>query len=272
LRNMTSENKALSYEGVEALENYRDQGSIESYRSEALQTFAPMSDFIISLSTNRKFSVVEVGSGNSALLYNFEEKNVLESGVGIEISKSRHAFAERWREDKSYLNTLNFNGDFLDIDLEENSFDFFVCNGTFHIIGALSESYPPALIKKAYDTLKVGGLIVMDVPTHKKKISQFKDGAYTFEIILPSTNPFHMARYHMTNLNQKSVFQIDSSYFDAVGACVRTKSDQFYSYTENEVRGLLGRVGFADVATYSGVSREPYIEGNFDTMLVVARK
>lgn len=272
LKKTASESKALSYEGVEALENYRDQESIESYRSEALAVFAPMSEFIISLSHKPKFSIVEVGSGNSALLYNFENKSVLESGVGIEISKSRHAFAEKWREDMSFLNTLNFNGDFLDAELNTNTFDFFVCNGTFHIIGAISDSYPLALINKAYSTLRSGGMIVLDIPTHKKKIGQFENGAYTFEVKLPDTNPFDMARYHMTNLSRKSVYQINSSYFDASGLCVRKKSDEFYSYSENEVTGLLKSAGFVDVVTYSGINKEPYEEGVFDTMLVVARK
>jgi SAM-dependent methyltransferase len=266
-------NKFLySYEGVESLSNYSSAEELESYRKEALKFFLPMSRFIEEIAGESLIDVVDVGSGNSALLYNLASKGILKSGIAIEISSSRSQFAEKWKSSKGYMRIKNINSDFRAVELPKESVDFFVCNGTMHLLAAIDKNLPHALIEKAYDSLRPGGYLILDIPTHRAKIENMSDGEYSFLISLPETNPFVTALYEMSTTDVAGVINSSSKYFDKKGLCVKRKRDVFYSYTKSEVCNLLRNCGFNEFDIHRSVSKDFYDEVKSDLMLVVARK
>ena len=79
-----------------------------------------MSKFIKSFVGKNKENIIEIGSGNSSLLYNLNYEKIVNHGVGIEIAKSRYLFAEKWKNDLGFGNISNINNDFRNIPIEEN--------------------------------------------------------------------------------------------------------------------------------------------------------
>src|SRR5437762_1467401 len=58
--------------------------------------------------------VCEIGSGNSKLLYALERDGVLQEGIGLEISRSRHQFAEAFKQWVGCTKTTNLNANLFD--------------------------------------------------------------------------------------------------------------------------------------------------------------
>jgi len=261
-----------SYEGVESLDNYASEQELDAYREEALKFFRPMAGFIKYLANQAPVDVVDVGSGNSALLYNLEQQSVLKSGVAIEVSSSRSKFAEKWKLDKGFSRVNNVNSDFRVVELANNSVDCFVCNGTFHLLSVVEKTLPFALLEKAYYSLRPSGCLVLDIPTHRAKIEKMIDGEYSFIVNLPETNPFSSALYEMSVTEEPGVIRSSSKYFDNNGVSVRRKLDMFYSYSVCEISDMLHSIGFESFNFYEAIDERPLDEESSDSMLVVAKK
>jgi SAM-dependent methyltransferase len=265
-------NFLFSYEGVESLSNYSSEEELDSYRKEALKFFMPMAKFIEEIANQNLIDIVDIGSGNSALLYNLDNMGVLKSAIGIEISSSRSRFAEKWKSDKDYSRVKNVNSDLRAVDLPAGSIDFYVCNGTFHLLAAIDKILPHSLLAKAFSSLRPGGYLILDIPTHRDKLKNMIDGEYSFLVNLPKTNPFLAALYEMSTTDIPGVIQSSSKYFDKKGLCIKRKLDMFYSYSISEVGDLLRNNGFDNFDIFGSVNKDSYNEEKSDLMIVVARK
>src|SRR4051812_44420417 len=93
----------VAYDEVEAMSNYPTQAELASYRAERLRRYEPYVRFFAELGVpGGGLRIVDVGSGSSAFLYALERAGMLREGLGIELSTTRHAFAERWREEENF--------------------------------------------------------------------------------------------------------------------------------------------------------------------------
>ena len=105
-----------AYWDTECLENFTEE-SFQKYCDEKLATCVKLASFIKNkiIDATWKGRVLEIGSGNSKLLYRLEQEGVLEEGTGVEISPSRHIFADKF---KSYIcsrKVTNINSNFLEM-------------------------------------------------------------------------------------------------------------------------------------------------------------
>jgi len=149
-----------AYEAIEAIDNFSSFEEIVAYRKRRIERYAPVGTFIAKRSGNptSKLSVVEVGSGSSALLYGMARENRLKHAVGIELSRSRFDFAERWKSDDGYRVVQNVNQNFVCVDLQQEAFDWFiVIDNTFTYLYPENATYPNELLRRAFKALRGGG-------------------------------------------------------------------------------------------------------------------
>lgn len=84
-----------AYDGYERFE---DPASLEAYRSAKLEELDGFVDWVQS-AFDGPIRVLDLGSGNAKWLVRLEREGLLAEGTGIEVSASRHAFAEKWVAD-----------------------------------------------------------------------------------------------------------------------------------------------------------------------------
>ncbi len=260
-----------TFEGVEDLKNYLSDYSLSNYRKEILKNFKPMAEFIKDIIPNKKLKVLEIGSGNSSLLYNLAFMDRLDCAIGIELAKSRHVFAEQWKKDSKIKNVNNINKDFRGVSTKGSSWDIFICNSTLQYF---NHSLCNSLLKKASNSLSKGGYIVIDVPNYINNISKMVDGKYTFLRELPNTNPFKWAVYELSSnqTNNHGMYINTSKYFDNKGNMITSKEDIIYYWDEKTIRKLLSFHNFGSIKIYGSLTKEEYNSRIHEHMYIIAQK
>ena len=74
----------LAYKDYEVFNSEKD---LKAYRNSKLESVKKNVHFIEE-NFNKKVRVLEIGSGNSKFLYALDNKNLLESGYGVEVSEN----------------------------------------------------------------------------------------------------------------------------------------------------------------------------------------
>ena len=97
-----------AYNGYELFYDYDE---IKKYRQSKLDGSEKNLKFI-KFFFKEKINILELGSGNSKLLYNLNSKNMLNFGYGFEISNDRFNFAENWKKDLKINNVKNICDNF----------------------------------------------------------------------------------------------------------------------------------------------------------------
>ncbi len=269
-----NENKNFSsYDQVEAPDNYRSVEEMDSYRRERLAFCGLRAEFLLTgCGATVPVDVVEVGAGSSALLYSLSNLGMLKSGVAIELSESRHRFAERWREDKDFQNIVNHCADFAQIKHEPKSKDIFVCiDNTFSLIGPENAAYPQRLVDLAFDALRPGGSIVIEIHNQEKVFAAMHEDQRQLWIELPETNAFKFALYRQTRNRTKNLILSETIYLRRDGA-ERRKADMEIAYTRPMLEVLLRDVGFADFQFMGGYDGAEFDPAKSEYLIVVARK
>ena len=258
------------FEGVEKFQNFKDKGAIESYRKEAIESFKPMGNFITSFIEKEKVNIIEVGSGNSSLLYFLSMNNYIENAVGIELAKSRYLFAEKWKTDHKFSNVINLNDDFRNVPLKNEFYDFFVCNSTLQY---LNKEIAIELINYAYASLKKDGILIMDVQNSQKLINKIKNGIYKFKEILPSSNAFASAiRTLKKNSNCDNNTYINTSeYFDEQDHLKTSSNYIVYPWGEEDISNLIYKGRFLKLDIYGSLNKNKF-DMSCDSYFVVAKK
>ena len=259
-----------TFEGVEKLHNFKDNKALELYRKEALEQFKPIGDFITSFIEKEKINIIEVGSGNSSLLYFLSKKNLIKSGLGIEMAKSRYLFAERWKTDHKFSNVINLNDNFRNVSLKEKYYDIFVCNSTFQY---LKKEIASELIVNAYNSLKKNGILIMDVPNYQKSIKKIKNNIYSFKKNLPKSNPFAFAIYTLKK-NYKcdnNSYINTSEYFDEENNLKTSSNYIIYPWGKEDISNLLHKKRFLKVDIYGSLNKDSF-DISCDNYFIAARK
>ena len=103
-----------AYKDVENIQCFSGHESVLEYRKHRLKQQNGLVKFITNY-VDSKLSVIDVGSGSSALLYAIHNLGILCEGVGIEFSSARHKFAELWKRDNNIHSITNINDDFSNV-------------------------------------------------------------------------------------------------------------------------------------------------------------
>ena len=261
-----------AYDQVEALSNYRTQGDVEAYRRERIEKYARYLTMLAALGiTNGPISVVDIGSGSSAFLYALEQKGLLREGIGIELSDTRHAFAERWRLDGGFKRVSNICANFTDVPLASAAYDVFsVLDDTYLYLRPEDEDYPARLFETARRTLGPGGFLVVDFRNDVPLIGAMPPEGRSFTVDLPETNAFASASYRQAPSRDRRTLLNESRYLARDG----TETSKVEITEVCDVTTLTAKlrdVGFHSVTAYGDLSLPAFDEPTSPRAVVVAR-
>jgi hypothetical protein len=105
----------IAYDDVENLNRF-DDITFKTYCDAKINSCDKHIDFIKNNcidENNWTGRILEVGSGNSKLLYRMEREGLLAAGYGFEISASRYQFAEKFKKYVNSRRVKNINDNIL---------------------------------------------------------------------------------------------------------------------------------------------------------------
>ncbi len=197
---MTPHPNYTAYNGVEDVSRFSDLKEMERYCEVQLRKSEPQAEFIKVLTKGKKVRVGEFCSGSSRLLYALSQKKILESGVGVEISQSRHEFAESWRRRIGLDNVKNYLGDCITADIISPVVDLAVCiTGAFQYFEPIHDTAPGIVLRNIRKCTADKGKLVLELYNHPKELSICKanNGVCRQWQELPIGDPW---RYYLSKL------------------------------------------------------------------------
>lgn len=168
---MSSSINLQAYNSIELLSAYETRKSLNEYCEARVLRYQPHANFILERSGGKPVSLIEIGSGSSALPYTIAKRNMLTKVMAVELSQSRSEFAEQWKKDEGYHMVENINKNFVNVDLGESYWDWFiVIDNTFTYLFPEDAQYPTLLLDKAFKCLKTGGRIIIDFINYARRL------------------------------------------------------------------------------------------------------
>lgn len=263
---MGGESNRVAYDGIEQISSFASEEALRGYRRARIAKYKAAVEFM-SLRSPAATAVLEVGSGSSALLYALAQAGCLREGLGIELSRSRHEFAERWKRDEGETRVTNVNGSFDEVEMASSRWDWFaVIDNTFTYLYPEDASYPAQLLGKAFKTLNREGRVLLDVINYAKRVpgvdyrqwAQFAD-----------TDPYAFGLY---SSRVENGINSDESIFIKRDGSQWRKREQSKVYSLTELTSLLESCGFVVDEVFGNLAEQPYAALESDRLVVVAGK
>jgi hypothetical protein len=194
-----------AYDDVEDSANFSDTSRL-AYYEKKLAASTTISDFLKHHCAEAHWParVCELGAGNSNLLYRLEMDEMLSEGIGIEISPSRHAFAEAFKNHLGSTAVTNILGNFLDQKPLQQQDLILGVDIVFQMIPPLYPTAESDALTWIRESLSPGGYLALELRTFNdfKRQLQLEDDKIlrTWESF-PEPDPFEyvLAEISMTN-------------------------------------------------------------------------
>lgn len=195
-----------------------------------------------------KGRICEIGSGNSKLLYRFEQEGFLSKGYGIEVSRSRYLFAEKFKDHIGSKNVENINQDFLELNHYKNLDLVISVDITFQLIAALNNQAESQGLKWIYDSLRPGGFLVLELRFFEEFSNRISETTkdYKFWEEFPEHDPFEfvLAKIYRDSNN---LLVWEKNFFER-NTLQRSKfTNIFKPYNHQTIKTALVNAGFKSV-------------------------
>ena len=153
-----------AYDDVENSENFTEEHFIRYCEKKLSECEAEVS-FIKANCIDETWNgkICEIGSGNSKLLYRLERDGVLEQGTGIEISNSRHTFAEKFKKFAECNKVINVCGNFLDLPPIPNTDLILAVDIVFQLVATLYDKAENEALNWIFSSLRTGGYLILEL-------------------------------------------------------------------------------------------------------------
>lgn len=264
-----------AYQEVEAPSNYADAVELERYRTLLIEKSMSAARCIrASAYEGRNLRALELCSGSSRLLFALDGMGLLDSGYGVEVSQSRHQFAEAWKVSLGTSRVFNVN-----CAADKYTFDCGDIDIAVLIDGALSYLYPcdPTLpqqiLGRVREALRPGGklLLEFDVLSSEQLAIMHRDGSVRTWKLGDEKDAFRYALYETRSINwDHMVVQNCSTYLQRTGNTEKIKRELYKYYAPQELDGLLSSLGFS-ARYYGSFEMTPY-DTESRVLVVVAEK
>jgi len=257
-----------AYASIEKISSYENKEALVKYRNSRLVKYQSLVNFLTAKTLiSSPISVVEIGSGSSALLYALVQKKLLRKGLGIELSQSRYQFAELWKLDDSYDMVQNVNANFTGVDTGLSLWDWFIIiDNTFTYLHPEDVNYPTLLLSKAYQSLKKNGRLLIDFFNYSKRIPEID---YRQWQAYSKDDPYSYGLYSQ-KIND-GINCCESIFIRRNGSESR-KLEYSKTYTLDELSILLESCGFSIQEIFSTFNQQPFIEKESERLVIVANK
>lgn len=264
---------AAAYEGLET--TFADDAALQAYRRSALERHAAQADVVGAL-LPPEAAVLEIGTGNGRLLIDLARRGLLGSALGVDLARSRIAFAERWAADEDAAHLRFATGDALAMDLgEAGDWDTaLVITGALAYFDAVEPGSARRLLDRLRDGLKPGGRLVLELyphPSWRRLLDDADDGRARLWSELPEGDPwrFYLSDLHLDRdtgvLTHRKTF-----VHRTTGEIDEGRREALRLYATSDLTALLKDAGFGDVETFAGWDGAPYDDG--ELLVVTARR
>lgn len=260
-----------SYDEVEQLENFTEE-SFKKYCDDKVQGCTKHTLFFKNLlQSDRKHKVCEIGSGNSKLLYRLEKEDMLEIGIGIEISESRHIFAQKFKEYMKSTKVSNLNENIFDIDSLDNFNLIIGVDIVMQLISPISKNAQKDFLTWCYDSLDEGGHLVLELWSfeHTLKQLELSDNCLKIWEEFPKNDPFEYL-LSKVSLSEEGDICWDKEFLKRDSNEKSFFSNVLRPYSKEDIKNILSEHGFDDIEIFTQwASDGDCIQ---DEYVVVARK
>jgi len=219
-------------------------------------------------------SVIDIGSGSSCLLYACKKKGILLHGVGIEISKSRHDFAEQWRCDEGYSSIENLNLNITDVPVSTMNGDMCtILDSTFTYFHSVDPSMPEQILQQIFQGLNCGGWLILEMSTFldARRSCQDSQGYYKW-VELPKSNKYSYALYKVDYSKNRNIICSESRYLYRSQSGESKKIEYSKVYSTSELKKMVCGVGFTNVVFYSDYQETSFDEKKSNRLVLACQK
>lgn len=244
---MTHKN-LLSYNTFEIFDNFEKE---ELYRKLKLISCEKQVEFIKKIFDSKKINVVELGSGNSKLLYNLSINNVLNYGTGFEVSKNRYEFAEKWKKDLKINNVNNVLDNFLNIGKYNlKSIDlFFMVDLSFQFCEPIEKYSERNILFQIYNLLNNEGKLILELDGCGKIIKSSKINNKIWEEF-NFEDPWQFSLWNCSFDEKNKFLNWDKIFISRDDNKKDFSSVTLKVYNKKEIKELLCDVGFKKITFY----------------------
>src|SRR5712691_8995952 len=190
-----AESYKTGYDGVELPERFPTAAALEAYRRLLLEQTERETALVARHLGHRKLRVMDLCSGNGRFLVKLALEGMLDFGLGVEISRSRVAFAQDWLRDLGLQAVQAVCADALEFhDFDPASFDLVSCIGdTFSYFAPVRENAPVQALATMRRALVPTGCVLLhvyQVSEKRKQILALNDGKLRVWRPLPPEDRF----------------------------------------------------------------------------------
>lgn len=199
---MKSHENMAAYEGWENLSSF-SQESFERYCDAKLESCRSEVQLIREHCVGPQWAgkICELGSGNSKLLYALEKDGVLQDGTGLEISRTRHEFAQAFKLRVGSTKIRNLNANVFEIEPVTECDLICAMDIVLQMMTPVSESAEQRLFSWIQSSLKPGGCLLAELRDFQNLmdiINLSESRAYQFWEEFPESDPWRYCLNRLT--------------------------------------------------------------------------
>jgi SAM-dependent methyltransferase len=219
--------------------------------------------------------VLEIASGNGRLLIDLARGGALRSGLGVEISQTRTAFAQAWARDEALEAQLEFvAGDARRLPFAP--VDAVLCiTGAFAYFDAIERDGGARLLERLAATVRPGGAIVLELyphPSWQRLLAAAQDGELRLWHELPEADPWRFYLSRLTLDGESGVLTHHKTFVHrSTGEVDASRREHLRLYDGPALRQALVAAGFGDVELFGDWAGRRY-EPDDELLIAAARR
>ena len=261
-----------AYDKFEELNNFNNK-KLNDYRQAKINSASGHVSFIKKHFPGGKLKVLELGSGNSKTLYALDKAEILIKGWGVEISRSRYEFAERWKKEWEITRVENINKNVLDlnfIDFKDADLCFCV-DLAFQFFEPIERGSALRVLRAIHNILPVGGKIIIELDESKRVLRNIVKGSAKLWEEFSCVDPWRFSLWDCKYDKNKKYLTWGKTFVKRNGNEISETCMVLRIYNREESKRLLGIAGFKTVEVYPdwGVGD---LKNNPDEFIIVGTK
>jgi SAM-dependent methyltransferase len=264
-----------AYEGFDDLARFPTALALAEYRQMLLDETERETAFVARHLGRRKLRVMDIGAGNGRLLVRLALEGMLEFGLGVEISRSRVAFAQQWVRDLGLSNIEMVATDAVGFDaFEPASFDLVTCmSDTFSYLRPIRETAPAELLSRIRAALKTDGCLLLQVyqiSEARKLMLALGGGRLRVWQPLPPQDRF---AYYLSDFEyaaEREILIHRKTFVARDGAIDAGRSEVLGYCTKDRLVTMLREAGFEPPQVHADFTGAAYREGDSEVLVTLA--
>jgi SAM-dependent methyltransferase len=263
-----------AYEGFEVSDNFATPAALAAYRQPLIEETGRETAFTARHLGRRKLRIMDLGSGNGRLLVTLGLEGMVAFGLGVEVSRSRVAFAQQWVSDLGLQNIQMVAADVLEFaEFEAAAFDIVTCVGVFSYFRPIRKAAAAEML--AHNALAPDGCLLLHVyqmSSEREQTLALARGRLRVWRPLPPEDRFAYYLSELEYVAQERILTHRKTFIARDGSIDTGRVEVTGYDSPAELVQLLHSSGFPRVQLYSDFDDAPFREGESEMLVVLAGK